>query len=88
MKSSENVKKAKRLNEEDVKQQLIDFLVKNDTIEREELNKRAEKVDEPDDAANIINEYEETLCTKVKVLYPFLTMRRKCSVGFVKRKSL
>ena len=31
------------------------------TIETEELNKRARKVDKPQDAANIIKEYEETL---------------------------
>ena len=50
----ENVKKMKWLNEEKVKQLLIDSLVSNDTIKTEELNERAEKVDKPEDAANII----------------------------------
>ena len=39
-----------------MKQQLIDSLVNNDTTETEELNERAEKVDKPEDAADIVKE--------------------------------
>ena len=42
-KGLENVKKTKRLKQEEIKKQLIDSLVNNDTIETEELNERAEK---------------------------------------------
>ena len=49
-----------------MKQQLIDSLVNNDTIETEELNERAKKIDKPEDAANIMKEYEEILHTKRK----------------------
>ena len=66
MKGSVNIKKTKRLNEEEVKQQLIDSLPDNHTIETEELNKRAEKMDKPEDAANIIKEYEEIFPMKKK----------------------
>ena len=66
MKGSESVKKTKQLNEEEVKQRLIDSLVNNDSIETEELNEGAEKVDKPEDAANIIKEYEEILRIKRK----------------------
>ena len=66
MKGSENVKKMKRLNKEEVKQLLIDFLVNNDTIETVELNEKAEKVQKPEEAADIIKEYEEILHTKRK----------------------
>ena len=62
----ENVKKTKRLNEEKVKQQLTDSLVNNDTIETEGLNERVQKLDKPEDATNIIKEYEEILHTKRK----------------------
>ena len=65
-KGSENVKKTKWLNEEEIKQQLIDSLLNNDTIKTEELNGRAEKVKKPEDAADIIKEYEEILRTKRK----------------------
>ena len=61
-KGSENVKKTKRLNQEEVKQQLIDSFVNNDTIETEELNKKAEKVEKPEDAVDV----EEILLTKRK----------------------
>ena len=49
-----------------MKQHLIDSLVNNDSIETEELNEGAEKVDKPEDAANIIKEYEEILRIKRK----------------------
>ena len=65
-KDSENVKKTKRLNEEEVKQQLIDSLVNNDTTETEELNERADRVKKPEDAAYIIKQYEKVLRTKRK----------------------
>ena len=55
-----------RLNEDEVKQMLIDLLVNNDKIETEELNERAENVDKPEDTANIIEEYGEILHTKSK----------------------
>ena len=38
----------------------------NNTIEIDEINKRADKVEKPEDAANIIKEYEEILCAKRK----------------------
>ena len=47
-----------------MKQLLIDSLVNNDTIETDELNERAEKVDKREDSAHIINEYEEIFRTK------------------------
>ena len=65
-KGSENGKKTKRLNEEEVKQQLIDSLMNNDTIETEELNEKAEKVDKAEDAADVIKEHEEIPRTKRK----------------------
>ena len=64
-KDSENVKKRKRLNEE-VRQQLIDSLVNNDTTETEELNERAYRVKQLEDAAYTIKQYEKILLTKRK----------------------
>ena len=65
-KGSENVKKTKQLNEEEVKQQMIDSLVNSNIIETEELNEETEKVDKPEVAADIIKEYEEILHMKRK----------------------
>ena len=43
-------------------------LVNNDTTETEELNEEADKVKKPEEAANIIKQYEEILRTERKSL--------------------
>ena len=67
-----------------MKQLLIDSLVNNDTIETEELNERTEKVDKPEDAANM--KYEEILLTKRKGIISVAYHQGKCLAAFVKRK--
>ena len=59
--SFENSKKRKRLNKDEIKKQLIDI---NNAMEIDNLNELAEKVERPEDAANIIKQYEEILRTK------------------------
>ena len=85
-KGSENVKKKKRLNKDEVKQLLIDSLVNNDRIETEELNESAENVDKREHTANIIEEYEEILCTKRKGIITVAYHQWKYLVGFAKKK--
>ena len=46
-KGSENAKKTKRLSHEELKKQLIESMVNNDMVEPEELNKKAEEVQNP-----------------------------------------
>ena len=65
-KSSGNAKKTKRLSNEEIKRQLIESMVKNDIIETEELNKMAEEVEKPEDAAAVIKQYEDIIRTKKK----------------------
>ena len=62
--SFENSKKTKRLNKDEIKKQLIDSIIINNAIEIDNLNELAEKVQRPEDAANIIKQYEEILRTK------------------------
>ena len=56
----------KRHNKENIKQQLIDSLVNNDTIETEELKQEANRVKKLEDAVDVIKQYEEILRTKRK----------------------
>ena len=56
----------KRLNQEEIKKQLVDSLFNNDMVETEELNEQAGIVDKPEDAADLIKKYEEILKTKRK----------------------
>ena len=65
---SQNAKKTKRLDKEEIKNQLIDSLVNNDTSEMEELNEKADKVEKPEDAPTNIKEYEDLIRTKKGIL--------------------
>ena len=53
-KGSDNAKKTRWLDKEEIKKQLIESMVNNDIIESDELNKKAEKVEKPEHAAAII----------------------------------
>ena len=59
-----NVKKTKRLTHEEVKKQLIKSMVVNDFVETQQLNKKAEEVQKPEDAAAVIKQYERIIQTK------------------------
>ena len=65
-KGSENAKKTKRLSHEELKKQLIESMVNNDIVETEELNKKAEEVQKPKDAAAVIKQYEYIIIKKKK----------------------
>ena len=65
-KNSETSKKTKRLEKDEIKKQLLDSMATNNAVEIEELNDRAEKVEKPEDAAEIIREYEEIIRAKKK----------------------
>ena len=52
--NSENSKKKKRLKKDEIKKQSIESIIINNAIEIDNLNKLAEKVQKPEDAANII----------------------------------
>ena len=45
---------------------MIESIIINDAVEIDHLDELAEKVEEPEDAANIIKQYKEILCTKRK----------------------
>ena len=65
-KGFENEKKTKRLNQEEIRKQLLDSLVNSDTVETKELNEQAGKVNKPEDATELIKQYEEILKAKRK----------------------
>ena len=53
-KGSDNAKKIRRISKEEIKQQLIDYLINSDKIEIEELNEKADKVEKYEDAAALL----------------------------------
>ena len=66
--NSENSKKTKPLNEDEIKKQLIECITINNAFETEELNEQAERVEKPKDAADIIKQYKEILRAKRKAI--------------------
>ena len=62
--NSENSKKTKRLNKDEIKKQLIESININNAVEMEDLNELAEKVEKPEDAADIIEQQEQILRIK------------------------
>ena len=59
-------KKAKRLSKEEIKKQLLDSMIIDEVAEFENLNKEAEEVQDPEEAAEIIKRYEDVIKTKKK----------------------
>ena len=64
----ENTKKTKRLSEEGFKKDLINSRVKNDVIETAELNKKADRLQKPEDAAAVIQAYENIPAKKKGII--------------------
>ena len=66
-KGSENTKKTRIFSKEEIKQQLNDSIINNDTIKTEELNEKANKTEKPpEDNTTIIKQYEDIIHTKKK----------------------
>ena len=63
---SAEVKKTKRLTHDEIKKQLVESMVVNDVIESDELNKQVEEVQKPEDAADLIKQYERIIRIKKK----------------------
>ena len=61
----ENTKKKKRLSKEEIKKELINSMVKNDIIETGKLNEKADNIEKTEDAAAVIQAYEN-IRTKTK----------------------
>ena len=60
-KGSFNVKKTKRMDNDKIKKKLIKSMIINDIAETNELNKKANNVENPQDAAAVIKQYEEII---------------------------
>ena len=59
-------KKAKRLSKEEIKKKLLDSMTIDEIVEFDDLNKEAEKIQDPKKAADIIKRYEDIIKTKNK----------------------
>ena len=65
MKGSD-AKKTKIFTRDEVKQELIELMVINDAAETDELNRKAEEVQDLTEAADVIKQHEDIIRTKKK----------------------
>ena len=65
-KGTADSKKTKRLSQEEIKKQLWESTIINEAVESEELNRDAEEVQDPEEAAMVIQKYEYIIKTKKK----------------------
>ena len=65
-KGAADSKKTKRLSKEEIKKQVLESIIINEAIESEELNKEVKKVQDPKEAAKVIQKYEYIIKTKNK----------------------
>ena len=75
-------KKAKRLSKEEIKTKLLDSITKDEVLERKDLNKEAEEVQDPERAAEIIKRYEDIIKMKNKgIIERFYLLELSCYVS-------
>ena len=65
-KDPDSTKQSSRLSKEEIKKRLIDSFACNENISTEDLNARANRVKDNDEAMNIIKEYEDIIKTNKK----------------------
>ena len=65
-KGAANNKKTKLLSQEEIKKQLLESILINKVVESEELKREAEEVQDPEEAAKVIQKYESIIKTKKK----------------------
>ena len=73
LKGAEDTKKKKRLGLEEIKQKLLDSIIDNDTVENDYLKKKAEEVEQPEKAVEVLKKCGNIIKTN-KVLYTLHTI--------------
>ena len=69
-------KKAKSLSKEEIENQLLESVIVNEVVESKELNKEAEEIQDPEEAAKVIKRYKD-IKTKIKRNYKHYISSRK-----------
>ena len=65
-KGAADSKKTKRLSQGEIRKQLLELIIINEAVESEELNTEAEGVQDTEEAAKVIQKYENIIKTKKK----------------------
>ena len=60
-KGAANSKKKKRILKDNIKKRLLEWIIINEAVESEELNREVEGVQDPEEAAMLIQKYEHII---------------------------
>ena len=72
----------KHLLKEEIKTKLLDSITIDEVLERKDLNKEAEEVQDPERAAEIIKRYEDIIKMKNKgIIERFYLLKLSCYVS-------
>ena len=82
------VKKTKKLTHDEIKKQLAESIFKNEVVETDELNKQAEEVQDAEEAAKVIQEYENIIRTNKKGIIRIAYHQGKVSEKFNSKEKL
>ena len=67
-KGAADSKKTKRLSQEEIKKQLLESIVINEVVESKDLNREVEEVQNPEEAAKVIQKYENIKTKKKGII--------------------
>ena len=81
-------KKAKRLSKEEIKKQLLDSMIIDEVVEFENLNKEAEETQDPEEAAETIKRYEDSIKMKNKGIINVTYRQRQVFKKIKEKKNL
>ena len=79
-------KKTKRLSKNEIKKQFLESIIVNEAVESEELNKEVEEIQEPEEAAKVIEQYQYISKTKKKEIISITYYQRKVFKRFKKKE--
>ena len=74
------VKKTKKLTQDKIKKQLIESIVIDEVVETDELNKQAEEVQDPEEAAKAVQVYENIIRTNKKSIIQIAFYQGKVNI--------
>ena len=63
---SADSKKTKWLSTDEIKKQLLEPIIINEVVESEELNKKVEEIQEPEETAEVIKQYEYIISQSIR----------------------
>ena len=76
-KGAADSQKTKRLSKDEIKKQLLESMIIHEVVESKELNKEAEEIQDPEEAAKVIKQYKDITKTKIKRNYKHYILSRK-----------